>query len=210
MANDPPPTRPPPPPTATSPRCGRPLWQRGLVVGAIIIGGLVVLMGSVLFLFGENLFGSDRATIDSYNRELLSSCETPPGSMLVRAFVLGLNDQDGEPLRSLTHVYASPLDAEELADFYGLEGPGVTARVSSERACKFGQRPRALMLLRWTPEQGTAFDAATQTKGLPADNDDAFWAGHGAEIADIADIPDGTRSFLGLRLAQREIEGLFG
>jgi hypothetical protein len=211
MTDDLPPALPPPTPVATaSPHSGRPLWQRCLIVGVIIIGGLALLTGSVMFVVGEDLFGSDRATIDSYNREVLSSCDLPPGSTLVRSYILGLNDPDGEPLRSLTHVYASQRDAEELVDFYGLEGPGVTARVSRERACKFGQLPVALVLSRWTPEQNTAFDGTTQTKGLPADPDDALWGGGDAEVVDLAAIPDGTRSFLGLRLAQREVEGLFG
>jgi hypothetical protein len=46
----------------------------------------------------------------------------------VRSYIIGETGPDGERLRSLTYVYGSPLDAEELADFYGLEGPGVTAR----------------------------------------------------------------------------------
>ena len=48
-------------------------WRKAQKIIILSIVGLVVLGGSVIFLFGEDLFGSNQGTIDSYNREVLNS-----------------------------------------------------------------------------------------------------------------------------------------
>jgi hypothetical protein len=188
----------------------RPNHQRvGLIVAAVL-GGLVVLCAVVLFVFGEDLFGSDPGTIDAYNRKVLNTCEVPAGSTLVRTYVRRHVDNSGRRLRSMSYVYASPLAGDEVAAFYGLTGPGVGMFVPPDRACKFGNRPEVLVLSRWTPAHPTALNPATETAGLPADPSDRFWSGPDAEVTDIADVPPNTGSFLRLRLAQDETHGVFG
>ena len=183
----------------------RAVW---IVLGVLV--GLVMLGGVVLFVAGEALFGSDPGTIDSYNREVLDTCDVPAGSRLVRSYVLPVVGQSATRLRTMSDVYASPLDADEVAAFYGLGGPGIWSSVSPERACKFGNRPSVLVLSLWIPERTTPLDPVTETEGVPTDPRDEFWAGSGAEVTDIVDVPAGTRSFLRLRMAQREVDGVFG
>jgi hypothetical protein len=75
--------------------------------------------------------------------------------------------------------------------------------------CSFGQRPLVLVLERWT-ESGEAIDVSRQTAG-PGDAAAAeFWAPEGAEITGFGTVPEATRSFVLLRLGQREAEGIFG
>ncbi len=176
----------------------------------MVFGGLVVLGGLVVFTFGETLFGSSRGTIDSYNREVLDTCSVPSGSTLVRTFGLGLSDGSGQQAQSMSYVYASPLDADELAAVYGVPRPGIHAPASPEWGRKFQNRPSTLILSLWSPGHTALLDNTTETAGLPADPGDEFWAGDGADITDVAEVPDDTRSFLRLRLAQRYVEGVFG
>ena len=185
-------------------------WERAVTVIVVGIIGLVVLAGLVLFAAGEVLFGSDAGTIDSYNREVLDTCDVPTGSTLVRSYILPVIDSSGVPLRSMSYIFASPLPAEDVAAFYGVAEPGVWTDVPPERACRFGNRPSVLVLSRWTADQGTSIDAAIETSDLPADPDDGFWAGDGAEVTDLAAPPIDARSFVRLRLAQRDRDGLFG
>jgi hypothetical protein len=180
-----------------------------LAVIGLVVGGLAVVAAVVLFAAGEDLFGSDPGTIDGYNRDVLESCDLPEDSTLVRTYVLRVSDSAGGSVRTMSYIWASPLSAEEVADFYGAPGPGVWTDVSDRRACRFGQRPLALVLERWI-EGGDPMDESTQTIG-PSDTVAAeFWAGEGAEITEIATVPDNARSFMLLRLGQREVDGVFG
>ena len=97
MVSDLPPPRsvdpPPPPPQDRTPgfststrgeqrRRWEPVaWVLG-VVAVLLIGAVVVI-----FTAGEYLFGSDSATIDSYNSEVLESCELPSDSELVQVSI---------------------------------------------------------------------------------------------------------------------------
>jgi hypothetical protein len=110
----------------------------------------------------------------------------------------------------MSFVYASPLPEEDVAAFYGVGGPGVWTDVSPERACRFGNLLSVLVLSRWTADQGTRVDAAIETTDLPAGPDDEFWAGEGAEVTDVAAPPADNHSFVRLRLAQQQRDGLFG
>lgn len=184
-------------------------WERVVTVIVVGIICMVVLAGLVLFAAGEDLFGSDPGTIDSYNRQVLDTCDVPTDSTLVRTYILPVIDSSGVRLRSLSYIFASPLPAEDVTAFYGVAGPGVWTDVPPERACRFGNRPSVLVLSRWTADQGTGLDSAFETTDLPADPDDEFWAGEGAEVTDVATPPWDTRSFLRLRLAQTERDGLF-
>jgi hypothetical protein len=181
-------------------------------VAIIAVGtvGLVVVAGLVLFAAGEALFGSDPGTIDAYNREVLETCDVPSDSTLVRTYILPVMDSSGERLRSMSYIYASPLPAEDVAAFYGVAEPGMWTDVAPERACRFGNRPSVLVLPRAAADQGTGPGSAMEAADLPADPNDEFWAGEGAEVTDAAPPPSDTRSFVRLRLAQREREGIFG
>ena len=190
-------------------RAREPLWRRLLLMSVIGGAGIVVLVGSVLFTAGEDLFGSDSGTIDSYNREVLNSCDVPPNSTLVTSYVLRVQDATGRSLRSMSHIYASPLSAREVWQFYGLSGSGIRSSVSEERRCKFGNRPEGLVLSLWTPDSGTEFNPGTETAGLPAQPDDEFWGAESVRSTSVTDPPPDTRSFVRLRLAQREVEGIF-
>jgi hypothetical protein len=182
------------------------LW---LVVAGVLVG-VVVLGGLVIFVFGEDLFGSDDGTIDSYNREVLESCEVPADSTLVRTFVLPDVDSAGNRVRTMSYVWASPQTGDEVAAFYDIDGPGIWMFASAARSCMFDQRPSVLVLDLWSPDQAEPLDPATQTSGPPADADDEFWAGPESEVTDIAPPPGDTRSFVRLRLGQRLVEGVFG
>ncbi len=170
---------------------------------------VVIVAGSVLFLAGEDLFGSDTGTIDSYNTLVLDTCEVPPGSTLIRTFVLDVEESSGMRFRTLSYIYASPLDASELVEFYGLTQTGREQPASEERACKFSQRPFTIVVALSTAVDGLDGPPMAVTDGLPAADDDMFWAGVGADVTNITETPPGTRSFVRLRLAQREVDGLF-
>jgi hypothetical protein len=174
-----------------------------------VAAGLVGLAAVVVFMFGEDLFGSDPATIDDYNREVLESCELPEDSTLVRTYILRESDAAGQRLRTMSYIWASPLTADDVAAFYGAPRPGVWTEVSEQRACRFGQRPVVLVLERWTDGAGP-IDVSRQTAG-PADTAAAeFWGPVSAEITDLAPVPETARSFVLLRLGQREVDGIFG
>ena len=180
-----------------------------LAVFGLVVGCLVVVAAVVLFAAGEDLFGSDPGTIDGYNRDVLESCDLPEGSTLVRTYVLRVSDSAGDGVRTMSYIWASPLSAEEVAGFYGAPGPGVWTDVSDRRACRFGQRPLVLVLERWIEGDGP-MDESTQTVGSSDTAAGEFWAGEGAEITDIATVPGNARSFMLLRLGQREVDGIFG
>lgn len=175
MASELPPPRSadlPPPPSRYPTRGGQrrtrePVaWVLG-VLAVLLIGGVVVL-----FSAGEYLFGSDPGTIDSYNREVLESCELPSGSELVEVSVRRVADGQGRSYRSMWYVYASPLPAGQVAEFFG-----VTAQqsilVSQQRAFRFAQRPSVLVLPvsgrahqpRWALSQATNRSTATTVSG---------------------------------------------
>lgn len=175
----------------------------------VLVGGLV-LFGLAIFMFGQDLFGSDRATIDDYNQQVLESCDLPEESTLVRKNVQNVTVSTDRRVRAMTYIWASALSAQDTAAFYGAPGPGVWTRVPEERSCLFSQRPSLLVLERWAEGSGP-IDASTQTTG-PGDPFAAeFWAGEGAEtISDITTVPDTTQSFFLLVLAQDEVDGIFG
>lgn len=176
-------------------RSGRP---RVFAIIGVCVAAVVVLGGVILFSFGEDLFGSDQGSIDSYNREILETCEVPAGSTLVRSYVLTLTDISGTSLRTMSFVYASPLSADESAAFYGLERPGFEEYLRSSQACRLGNRPIALVL--------ALDDALVGTRSAASD----FWGGDDTLKPTTGDLPPGTRSFVRLRLGQREVEGVFG
>lgn len=181
-----------------------------LLVVLLAVIGLAVLGGSVVFLFGEDLFGSDRRSIDSYNREVLDTCDVPPGSTLLRTFTAPTISQSGQPLWSMSDVFASPLSASDVAAFYGIEeGVGTQHVVSSDKSCRFGNRPSLLVLSQWTAQQGTVMDPEIETTAAQADSGDDFWGGKAAAVTAFAEPPDQTQSFFRLRLAQQEVEGIF-
>lgn len=194
---------PPPPPTGSpAPRTPPPPARQAdrsgpLTVIVIGIVGVVVLAGVALFAAGEDLFGSDPGTIDSYNREMLESCDLPEDSTFVREYVTRTTDSTGRRLRALSFVYASPLSADELAGFYDAT-PGAVGHAPASRACRFGNRPQVLVLPVDVVGPGTA----------PSGN--GFWGDDTARVPDADEVPDGTQSFVRLRLAQREVDGLLG
>jgi hypothetical protein len=175
-------------------------WVLG-VLAVLLIGGVVVI-----FSAGEDLFGSDPGTIDSYNREVLDSCELPPGSELVQMSIRRVDDGQGNLYRSMWYVYASPLPAHEVAEFFG-----VTAKqsmlVSQQRACRFAQRPSVLVVP--VSVAGTPTTVGTQPDDEPVGSYDGLWADHAAEVTMIADLPARTQSLFRLRLAQPEVESIF-
>jgi hypothetical protein len=175
-------------------------WVLG-VLAVLLIGGVVVI-----FSAGDDLFGSDPGTIDSYNREVLESCELPPGSELVQNSISRVDDGQGRSYRTMWYVYASPLPAHEVAEFFG-----VTAQqsmlVSQQRACRFAERPSVLVLPMSLAGKPT-------TVGSPPDDEpigsyDGLWADHVAEVTMSAELPNRTQSLFRLRLAQTEVEGIF-
>lgn len=176
----------------------------GVVAVTVVLGGLAV------FAVGEDLFGSDNGSIDSYNREVLESCDVPDDWTLVRTYIAPDTDRDGVRVRTMSYVWASPQTADEAAAYVGVDGPGIWATASATRSCKFGQRPSALVLEFWSPGEVEPMDVARQTAGLPASVDDEFWAGAGSEITDVVVAPAGTSSFVRLRVGQRVFEGIFG
>jgi hypothetical protein len=145
-------------------------------------------------------------SIDSYNREVLESCELPSGSELVQTSIRRVADGQGRSYRSMWYVYASPLPAPEVAEFFG-----VTAQqsmlVSQERACRFAQRPSVLVLP--TSVAGDPPTIGSQPDGEPVDSYDGPWADHAAEVTMSAKLRTGTQSLVRLRLAQPEVEGIF-
>lgn len=216
MASDLPPPRSadPPPPPPRNPRRGvgkptrggqrrtwQPLaWVLG-VLAALLIGAVVVI-----FSAGEYLFGSDPGTIDSYNREVLESCELPSDSELVQISIRRVADAQGRSYRSMWHVYASPLPAHEVAEFFDVTAQQSTL-VSQQRACRYSQRPSVLVLPMSVA--GEPPTIGSQPDDEPVDSYDGLWADHAAEVTMSAGLPAGTQSLFRLRLAQPEVEGIF-
>lgn len=155
------------------------------------LAALVLVGGVILFSFGEDLFGSDPGAIDDYNRTVLESCDVPAGTTLVQTAVLPAIDRSGTAFRGMSFVYASPLAVAEIAAVYQLPGPDVERNVPRSLACRFGNRPSVTVS---TIESATA----------------EFWGGDDAEVISRRDVPDGTRSLIRLRLAQREADGAVG
>lgn len=197
----------PAPRSADSPRPAtrvRPRWEPVawvLGVSAMLLIGAAV----VIFSAGDDLFGSDPGTIDSYNREVLESCELPSDSELVQISIRPVTDESGRSYRSMWFVYASPLSAQEVAEFFGVAAQQ-SALVAPERACKFGQRPSALVLPASVAGRPTP-------PGSPPDNesvvsDDDLWADHAADVMSSREVPAGTQSLFRLRLAQSETKGV--
>jgi hypothetical protein len=176
------------------------------LIVALAAASLVVVAASALFMFGEDLFGSDPDTIDDYNKRVLESCELPDDATLVRTYILTLRDSADRSVRSMSYIWALPLPAANAAEFYGASGPGTWAK--SKKNCKSRQHPAVLVLESWTAG-GNPIDRATQTSGPDDAVANAFWAPEGAAVTDHAAVPDATQSFLLLRLGQREVEGLF-
>ena len=63
----------------------------GLTI-AIVVGALILVGMVMMFTFGESLFGSSRSVIDSYNRDVLDTCDVPTDSTLVQTYTLGVGD----------------------------------------------------------------------------------------------------------------------
>jgi hypothetical protein len=175
-------------------------WVLG-VLAALLIGAVVVV-----FSAGDDLFGSDPGTIDSYNREVLESCELPSDSVLVQVSIRRVADGQGRNYRSMWNVYASPLPAAEVAEFFG-----VTAQqsmlVSQQQACRYSQRPSVLVLPMSVAGESSTIES--QPDDEPIDSYDGLWADHAAEVTMSARLPAGTQSVFRLRLAQPEVEGIF-
>jgi hypothetical protein len=200
----PPPRSADPPPTSPrypTRRTWEPLaWVLG-VVAVLLIGGVVVT-----FSAGDDLFGSDPGTIDSYNREVLESCELPPGSALVQTSIRRVDDEQGHSYRSMWYVYASPLPAHQVAEFFGVTAEQ-SMLVSQRRACQFAQRPSVLVLPM--SAAGIPSTVGSQPHDEPADSYHGLWADDAAEVTMSADLPARTQSVFRLRLAQPEVEGIF-
>lgn len=162
----------------------------------------------MIFLFGQDLFGSDQGTIDSYNREVLNSCDLPPESTLMRTYITPVVDQSGQLLRAMTYVHASPLPASDVAAFYRVEDIGVPALISADRACRFGNRPSLLVVSLSSQQDGVEEGGIEATTSVP-ELSDAFWGGDDTTVTEITEPPSQTLSLFGLRLAQREVEGIF-
>ena len=208
----PPPSARPPSPPLEGPRGASPgrndkrsgnalAWFVGIMV-ILTVGG-----GSVLFLAGEDLFGSDPGTIDSYNSGVLRSCEIPGGSTLVQASIRPVFDESGQRYRSMWHVYASALSADDVAEFFGVP-TGVSELVSPRRACRFGQRPSVLVLS--SIEAGDPISIDPNLESAPIVVYHGLWADQASDVTASSEVPAETRSLFRLRLAQREVDGLFG
>jgi hypothetical protein len=178
-------------------------WVLGTVVVLLSVGAIVI------FTAGEFLTGSDPGTIDSYNREVLDSCEVPAGSTLVQTSIRPVFDGTGQRYRSMWYVYASPLTADVASEFFGVT-TGVSTPVSPERACHLGQRPSAMVLSSSVAGEPIAIDPGVDREAVPDVSYDGLWADQAADVVTSADTPVGTRSFFRLRLAQREVAGVFG
>lgn len=171
------------------------------LLGLLFVGGAVVL-----FAAGEDLFGSDSGTIDSYNQEVLESCALPPGSDLVQVSILRVADEQGQNYRSMWHVYASPLPDEDVARFFAV-ATGQSMLVSPEQACQLGQRPSVLVVP--TSAAGGRAPATPQSGNAPVVGYDGLWANESAEVTMNAELPAGTQTLFRLRVAQGEVEGRF-
>jgi hypothetical protein len=163
----------------------------------------------MIFAAGESLFGSDPGTIDSYNQKVLDSCEVPADSELVQTSIRPAFDGSGQRYRSMWYVYASPLAADDASEFFGVS-TGLSTRVSPARACQFGQRPSALVLSVSAAGEPIPIDPVIDRETAAVVSYDGLWADQAAEVLTSADPPTGTRSFFRLRLAQREVAGVFG
>ncbi len=178
-------------------------WVLGTVGVLFFVGAMLI------FMVGESLMGSNPGTIDSYNRSVLDSCDVPAGSTLVQTSTRPVFDATGQRYRSMWYVYASPLEAADTSEFFGLT-TGIPAPVSLKQACKFGQRPSALVLSSSTAGEPVAIDPDIDREAASAVRYDGLWADQAADVVNGADPPVGTRSFFRLRLAQREVAGVFG
>ena len=183
-------------------------WRKASQIIVLTIVGLVVFGGSVIFLFGQDLFGSDRGSIDSYNREVLNSCDLPPESTLLRTYITPGFDRSGQPLRAMTYVHASPLPASDVAAFYGAEDIGVPTLVSNDRACRFGNRP-SLLVVGLSSQPDGVVDPEIETETSVPELSDEFWGGDDTSVTEVSEPPSQTLSLFGLRLAQEEVEGIF-
>jgi hypothetical protein len=110
-----------PPPAPRGFRPGRSTWT----VVAVVLAGAIALGGLVIFTAGEDLFGSDDGSIDSYNREVPESCDVPYDWTLVRTYIFPDVNSKGDPVRTMSYVWASPQTSDEVAAYYGIDGPGV-------------------------------------------------------------------------------------
>jgi len=171
------------------------------VSAALLIGAVVVI-----FSAGDYLFGSDPGTIDSYNREVLESCDLPSDSDLVQISIRRVTDESGRSYRSMWFVHASPLPADEVAEFFGVAAQQ-SAVVSQERACKFEQRPSVLVLP--SSVAGVPTTPGSRSDNEPVGSYDGLWADQAAEVTLSLELPDGTQSLFRLRLAQAEAGGIF-
>jgi hypothetical protein len=170
------------------------------MVALLVVGSAVVL-----FLVGEDLFGSDSGTIDSYNQEVLDSCLVPDDSALVQVSIRPIVDETGQRYRSMWYVYASQWPADEVADFFDVDVER-SMLVSPERACRFGQRPSALV-----QSESIAREPATAGSGRdgdPVPSYDGLWADQVAEVTMSAELPAETRSLFRLRVAQPQVEAI--
>jgi hypothetical protein len=77
----------------------------------------VIVAGSTLFLFGETIFGSSRATIDQYNRDALEGTDLYPGSVQVQVRVRETT-VDGTVVRLREELYATPDSSSDVREFY--------------------------------------------------------------------------------------------
>mgnify|MGYP001827772618 CR=1 FL=1 len=171
------------------------------------VGVLLVLGGAVvLFTAGDHLFGSDPATIDSYNQEVLDSCQIPDDSTLVQVSIRPVIDEAGPRYRSMWYVYASPLPVDEVAEFFGVHVER-SMLVSPRRACRFEQRPSVLVLP--AAVAGEPATGAVSSGGDLVPTYDGLWADQVADVTLEAEVPVGTESLFRLRIAQRETEGVF-
>jgi len=164
-----------------------------IVVAVVVL--VVVAVPVALFTFGEDLFGSDPGTIDSYNREVLESCRVPEGARLVRVYTSPLQDLSGSRYRSMSFVFASPSGASELAGELDVPS-GYEVMASEARACRFGNHPAV-----WVTDLDLVDEATDELH-------DSFWGGPDAEIESEWPIPESSRSLVRLRLAQQDREGI--
>lgn len=158
-----------------------------------IVAAVVVAIPIVLFSLGEDLFGSDDATIDDYNHTVLSSCELPADTTLVRIVIAPVADSTGATYRSMAHVFASPQTVDGLAEALELD---VGYEQTLPTPCDLDQRPGA-----WVMPIEPVMD--------PDDPSfTSFWGAGDSTIEMSAEVPADTRSLVRLRLAQRVEDGL--
>jgi hypothetical protein len=114
-------------------------WAAVGIVGAVIVAGIVV------FMFGEDLFGSDNRSIDDYNEDALRDTSVFPGARLVQIRVYEIDTPNGEKLRVREQLYATSASMADVRRHYELN------RVSTLRGVSFDLRPDGF---RWTTQSG--------------------------------------------------------